>query len=215
VFSSIDQYGRYAYAKQPEILTWNLARLAETLIPHVDTNKDRAIELLTETIECIQPLYESYWLAGMRSKIGLTTEDILDQELINDLLKLMEKGQADFTLVFRRLSQMLRGNSDPVRNIFKEPEAFDPWAERWQKRLRQEKVEKETMVLEMDKVNPIYIPRNHKVEEALAAAINQDMNPFSKLLEVISNPFNEVVGNEAYSEPAPVTNMPYRTFCGT
>jgi len=215
VFSSIDQHGRYAYANQPEILTWNLARLAETLIPHVDTNKDRAIELLTETIECIQPLYESYWLAGMRSKIGLSTEDILDQELINDLLKLMEKGQADFTLVFRRLSQVLRGDSNAVRNVFKDPEAFDPWAERWQKRLRQEKVEMETSAQEMDKVNPVYIPRNHKVEEALAAAVNHDMTPFSKLLEVITNPFNEVAGNEAYSEPAPVTNWPYRTFCGT
>ncbi len=213
VFSSIDQNGRYAYANQPEILTWNLARLAETLIPHVDTNKERAIELLTETIECIQPLYESYWLMGMRSKLGLTTEDILDQELITDLLKLMEVGHADFTLVFRRLSQVLRGDSDAVRNLFKEPDAFDGWAERWQKRLEQEKVENAAQA--MDRVNPIYIPRNHKVEEALAAAVNQDMTPFSKLLEVVSHPFDEVKGNEAYAEPAPATNRPYRTFCGT
>jgi serine/tyrosine/threonine adenylyltransferase len=215
VFSSIDQYGRYAYAKQPEILTWNLARLAETLIPHVDTNKDRAIELLTEMIECIQPLYESYWLAGMRSKLGLSTEDILDQELINDLLKLMEAGQADFTLVFRRLSQALREDSTSVRNLFKEPEAFDAWAVRWQKRLEQEEVVAETTAQEMDRVNPIYIPRNHKVEEALAAATNQDMAPFTKLLDIVSHPFDEVSGNEAYAEPAPATNRPYQTFCGT
>jgi serine/tyrosine/threonine adenylyltransferase len=215
VFSSIDQYGRYAYANQPEILTWNLARLAETLIPHVDTKKERAIELLTETIECIQPLYESYWLTGMRAKLGLTTEDILDQELINDLLKIMEAGQADFTLTFRRLSNALRGDSDAVRNLFKEPDAFDAWAERWQKRLEQEKVVTETAAQAMDRVNPIYIPRNHKVEEALAAAVNQDMTPFSKLLEVVSQPFEEVAGNEAYAEPAPATNRPYQTFCGT
>jgi serine/tyrosine/threonine adenylyltransferase len=215
VFSSIDQYGRYAYANQPEILTWNLARLAETLIPHVDTKKERAIELLTETIECIQPLYESYWLTGMRAKIGLTTEDILDQELINDLLKVMEAGHADFTLTFRRLSQALRGDSDAVRNLFKEPDAFDAWAERWQKRLEQEEVATETTTQAMDRVNPIYIPRNHKVEEALAAAVNQDMTPFSKLLEVVSHPFEEVTGNEAYAEPAPDTNRPYQTFCGT
>lgn len=215
VFSSIDQYGRYAYANQPEILTWNLARLAETLIPHVDTNKERAIELLTETIECIQPLYESYWLARMRSKIGLSMEDILDQELINDLLKVMEAGHADFTLVFRRLSQALRGDSNAVRNLFEEPDAFDAWAERWQKRLKQEKVAEETTAQAMDRVNPIYIPRNHKVEEALAAALNQDMTPFSKLLEVVSHPFDEVAGNEAYAEPAPATNRPYQTFCGT
>ena len=215
VFSSIDQNGRYAYANQPEILTWNLARLAETLIPHVDTKKERAIELLTEMIECIQPLYESYWLAGMRAKIGLTTEDILDQELITDLLKLMEAGHADFTLTFRRLSQALRGDSDAVRNLFKEPDAFDPWAERWQKRLKQEEVVAETAAEAMDRVNPIYIPRNHKVEEALAAAVNQDMTPFSKLLEVVSHPFEEIAGNEAYAEPAPASNRPYHTFCGT
>ena len=215
VFSSIDQYGRYAYANQPEILTWNLARLAETLIPHVDTKKERAIELLTETIECIQPLYESYWLSGMRSKIGLTTEDILDQELINDLLKLMEAGQADFTLVFRRLSQTLQGDSDAVRNLFKEPDAFNAWVVRWQKRLEQEDIVAETTAQAMDRVNPIYIPRNHKVEESLAAAVNQDMTPFTKLLEVVIQPFDEVAGNEAYAEPAPATNRRYQTFCGT
>ena len=215
VFSSIDQYGRYAYANQPEILTWNLARLAETLIPHVDTKKERAIELLTETIECIQPLYESYWLSGMRSKIGLTTEDILDQELINDLLKIMEAGQADFTLVFRRLSKTLQGDSDAVRNLFKEPDAFNAWVVRWQKRLEQEDIVAETTAQSMDRVNPIYIPRNHKVEEALVAAVNQDMTPFTKLLEVVIQPFDEVAGNEAYAEPAPATNRRYQTFCGT
>ena len=215
VFSSIDQYGRYAYANQPEILTWNLARLAETLIPHVDTKKERAIELLTETIECIQPLYESYWLSGMRSKIGLTTEDILDEELINDLLKIMEAGQADFTLVFRRLSKTLQGDSDAVRNLFKEPDAFNAWVVRWQKRLEQEDIVAETRAQAMDRVNPIYIPRNHKVEESLAAAVNQDMTPFTKLLEVVIQPFDEVAGNEAYAEPAPATNRRYQTFCGT
>ena len=215
VFSSIDQYGRYAYANQPEILTWNLARLAETLIPHVDTNKEKAIELLTETIECIQPLYESYWLSGMRSKIGLTTEDILDEELINDLLKIMEAGQADFTLIFRRLSKTLQGDSDAVRNLFKEPDAFNAWVVRWQKRLEQEDIVAETTAQAMDRVNPIYIPRNHKVEESLAAAVNQDMTPFTKLLEVVIQPFDEVAGNEAYTEPAPTTNRRYQTFCGT
>ena len=215
VFSSIDQHGRYAYANQPEILIWNLTRLAETLIPFVDTDKDRAIELLTETIECIQPLYESHWLAGMRSKIGLSTEDSIDLQLINDLLSVMEGGHADFTLVFRRLSQVLRGDSDAVRHLFKEPGAFDAWAQRWQKRLEQDGIAAETRAQAMDRVNPIYIPRNHKVEEALAAAVNQDTVPFSKLLAVLSHPFDEVEGNEAYAEPAPVMSRPYQTFCGT
>jgi serine/tyrosine/threonine adenylyltransferase len=216
VFSSIDQHGRYAYANQPEILTWNLSRLAETLIPFVDSDKDRAIKLLTETIECIQPVYESYWLTGMRSKIGLSTEDSLDSQLINDLLSVMEAGHADFTLVFRRLSQALRGDSDAVRQLFKEPDAFDAWALRWHKRLEQDGIEVEVRAQAMDRVNPIYIPRNHKVEEALAAAVKQnDMTPFSDLLTVLSHPFDEVAGNEAYAMPAPITSRPYRTFCGT
>ena len=216
VFSSIDHHGRYAYANQPEILSWNLARLAETLIPFVDPDKDRAIELLTEMIECIQPIYESHWLAGMRPKIGLLTEDPLDQKLIVDLLSVMEAGHADFTLVFRRLSQALRGECDSVRQLFKEPDAFDVWMQRWQKRLEQDEIVTETGVEAMNRVNPIYIPRNHKVEEALAAATDQqDMTPFTKLLTVLSHPFDEVAGNEAYAAPAPVTGIPYQTFCGT
>ena len=216
VFSSIDHHGRYAYANQPAILSWNLTRLAETLVRFVDPDKDRAIELLTETIGRIQPLYETYWLAGMRSKIGLSTEDPLDLELINDLLSVMEEGHADFSLVFRRLSQALRGGSNAVRHLFEEPGDFDVWAQRWQKRLEQDGIAAETSAQAMDRVNPIYIPRNHKVEEALAAAVDQeDMIPFSKLLAVLSHPFDEVAGNEAYATPAPVTNIPYQTFCGT
>ena len=216
VFSAIDRQGRYAFANQPEILPWNLTRLAETLIRFVDPDKDRAIELLTEKIHRIQPLYETYWLAGMRSKIGLSTEDPLDKKLINDLLMLMEEEHADFTLVFRRLSQTLRGDGNAVRNLFKEPEAFDVWEQRWRKRLEQDGIPTETGAQAMDRVNPIYIPRNHKVEEALAAAVDQkDMMPFSKLLAVLSHPFDEVSGNEAYAEPAPVMGKPYRTFCGT
>ncbi len=214
VFSSIDQYGRYAYANQPEILTWNLVRLAETLIPLVDPNKERAIELLTEMIECIQPLYESYWLTGMRSKIGLSKEAPQDAELITELLKVMEG--ADFTLVFRRLAQALRGDSDAVRHLLEEPSAFDVWEQRWRKRVKQDGVAAETSAQAMDRVNPIYIPRNHKVEEALAAAVDQkDMTPFSKLLTVLNHPFDEIAGNEAYAEPAPASNRPYQTFCGT
>ena len=222
VFSSIDQHGRYAYGNQPEILTWNLARLAETLIPIVDPDQDKAVELLTETIEFIRPLYESYWLAGMRSKTGLSACDspeLLDSsdlKLINDLLKVMQDGGADFTLVFRRLSQALRGNRKAVRNLFENPDDFDAWEPQWRKRLEKDGVSAETRVRAMDKVNPVYIPRNHKVEEALAAAVNEgNMTPFSDLLAVLNHPFDEVAGKEAYAEPAPPTNRPYRTFCGT
>ena len=214
VFSSIDHGGRYSYANQPQILVWNLARLAEPLIPLVDPDQKRAVELLTETIECIQPLYESYWLTRMRSKIGLSKEDSLDSQLIQDLLKVMEG--TDFTLAFRRLSQVLRGEREIVRNLFKKPNDFDEWEPRWRKRLEQEEVATEETAQAMDRVNPIYIPRNHKVEEALAAATHQaDMTFFSKLLTIVTRPFEEVEGNEAYAEPAPATSIPYRTFCGT
>ena len=216
VFSSIDRQGRYAYGNQPAILSWNLTRLAETLAPLVDPVKDRSSELLTDAIQQVQPLYEAHWLAGMRAKIGLSTEDPNDLDLVNDLLWVMKDGKADFTLVFRRLSQAVRGDSDAVQHLFEQSGAFDVWARRWRKRLEQDGVAAETSAQVMDRVNPIYIPRNHKVEEALAAAVElEDMKPFSKLLTVLSHPFDEVAGNEAYVEPAPATDIPYKTFCGT
>ncbi|MZG31560.1 MAG: YdiU family protein [Nitrospinae bacterium] len=213
-FSSIDHHGRYAYANQPQILIWNLTRLAETLIPLVNSDNKQAIEMLTEVIESIHPLYESYWLTGMRSKIGLSSENSGDMQLINDLLNVMAEGQADFTLVFRRLSGVLRGDREVVRQQFKELGAYDAWEYRWLKRLEQE--DSAASPETMDRVNPIYIPRNHKVEEALlAAAAHQDMVPFSKLLSVLNHPYDEIEGKEAYAEPAPETDIPYRTFCGT
>ena len=213
-FSSIDRNGRYAYANQPVILSWNLGRFAETLIPHIDPVKDRAIELLTDVVQQAQPLYEKHWLVGMRSKLGLTTEDPNDLDLVNDLLWVMKDGKADFTLVFRRLSNALRGDNDSAQNLFDQSGAFEVWARRWRKRLELEGRDTETTAQAMDRINPIYIPRNNKVEEALTAAVyHADMKPFSKLLEVLSHPFDEVDGNEAYAEPKP--DPTYKTFCGT
>ena len=216
VFSSIDHGGRYAYSNQPEILIWNLSRLAETLIPLVNPKQEKAVELLTETMECIQPLYESYWLTAMRAKIGLSTEDPSDSQLINDLFMAMDKGNADFTLVFRRLSNALRGDSELVRGLFTNPVDFDVWEQRWWRRFEQDGISAETSAQMMDSLNPIYIPRNHKVEEALAAAVDrEDLVPFKKLLNVLTNPFVEFEGNEDYAEPASPTEIPYKTFCGT
>jgi uncharacterized protein YdiU (UPF0061 family) len=151
----------------------------------------------------------------MRGKIGLSTEDPHDLDLINDLLWVMEDGHADFTLAFRRLAEFVRGDSDTIRSLLEQPGAFDVWAKRWKKRLEQEGIAAENTAQEMDKVNPIYIPRNHKVEEAIAAAYKGDMMPFSKLLAVLSHPYDEVAGNEDYAVPAPDTDKPYQTFCGT
>ena len=213
-FSSIDRNGRYAYANQPVILSWNLGRFAETLVPHVDPVKDKAIELLTDAIQQVASLYETHWLTGMRSKLGLTTDDPDDLDLVNDLLWVMKDGKADFTLVFRRLSKTLRGEFDSVQNLFDQSGAFEVWTRRWRKRLEQEGADGKTVAQAMDRVNPIYIPRNHKVEEALTAAVyHGDMKPFSKLLDVLSRPFDEVAGNEAFAEPKP--DPSYKTFCGT
>jgi uncharacterized protein YdiU (UPF0061 family) len=216
VFSSIDRNGRYAYANQPAILTWNLTRLAETLLPLVDEDKDKSTELLTEALQAVHPLYQKYSLQGMRAKIGLSTEDPGDQDLVNDLLWVMQDGQADFTLFFRRLSQAVKGESDAVRNLLEQDGAYGVWAKRWQKRLGQEGVPAEKIAMAMDKVNPIYIPRNHKVEEALSAATaTEDIKPFTDLLNVITHPYDEDPGNVAYTQPAPETDTPYKTFCGT
>ena len=216
VFSSIDIQGRYAYSNQPAILSWNLARLAETLIPLIDPDEDRAIELLSDAILRIQPQYEAHWLAGMRSKIGLSTQETSDRELINDLLVVMEDGHADFTLVFRRLAQTLRGDSNTVRQLFDEPSSFDIWAQSWRDRLEREGIAAENSAHAMDRVNPIYIPRNHKVEEVLTAAVDhEDMKPFSEMLALLSHPFVEVDGHAAYASSGAVLDINYQTFCGT
>jgi serine/tyrosine/threonine adenylyltransferase len=128
----------------------------------------------------------------------------------------MEEGYADFTLVFRLLAQALRGDSKPARLLFEEPVAFDIWEQRWRTRIEQDGITAEARLQLMDRVNPIYIPRNHKVEEALTAAVNHnDMIPFSNLLSILSHPFDEVLGKEAYTRPAPTSDAPYRTYCGT
>jgi uncharacterized protein YdiU (UPF0061 family) len=216
VFSSIDTHGRYAYANQPLMLSWNLARFAETLIPLVDPDKEIAVRLLTEAVEGVQTIYDAHWLNAMRSKIGLDTEDPNDLELIKDLLSLLEIHRVDFTLAFRQLSKFLIGNKSPVIELFGDQSSFDDWSHRWRSRMEPQGINPETSALAMDKINPIYTPRNHKVEEALSAAVDQnDMTVFFRLLEVLGHPFDEVVGSEGYSNPGTQTSTPYQTFCGT
>ena len=216
VFSSIDLNGRYAFANQPIILPWNLARLAETLIPLVDSDEDRSVQSLTEVLEEVQPIYSAYWLAGMRGKIGLMTEKESDLKLINDLLSLMEDSQADFTLVFRHLAYVLRGNDNMVKGLFTKPALIDAWLTRWQNRLEYEGIDPDIRATKMDACNPVYIPRNHKVEEALNAAVDhENMTPFTDLLAVVRSPFEEVSSNQAYAVPGPDLETPYQTFCGT
>jgi len=216
VFSSIDVNGRYAYGNQPAILTWNLTRLAETLIPLVNKDKDESIKLLTEVLQLIKPVYTNYWLSLMRSKIGLSKEEQNDIELITNLLEIMEEEKADFTNSFRLLSKALIGDTQSIRKLFNNSRRFDGWMMIWQERISQEGVAEEKIATSMNKINPIYIPRNHKVEEVLKAAVNEnDMKPFSSLYLILQDPYKEIIGLESFSEPAPESNIPYKTFCGT
>ncbi len=216
VFSSIDTQGRYAYANQPVIAQWNLTRFAETLLSIVAPDVDRATELLTEAIKTFSTTYQHHWLAGMRRKLGMATATAGDLDLINQLFAAMDGQNADYTLVFRRLSDAIRGQDDPVTSLFDDTSAIANWVEQWRGRLDQEDVAPNVRATAMDQVNPIYIPRNHKVEEALTAAVeNNDLARFNKLLDIVKQPFIEKEGQEDYASPAPTSDMPYRTFCGT
>ncbi len=197
VFSSIDHQGRYAYANQPLILGWNLARLAETLLPLLDTDEDRAVAIATEMIEGIAPLYAAEWLAVMRQKLGLAGEDAGDRALAEDLLALMAAAGADWTLTFRRLASAVE-DAGALRPLFADPAGLDAWLPRWRARLAPDAAR------QMNRVNPIYIPRNHMVEDALVRA-PADMAAFDTLLAVITDPFTEKPGLEGYALPAPAS----------
>ena len=207
VFSSIDHAGRYAYGNQPGIAQWNLARLGETLLPLIDDDTDAAVEAATEAVNSFAERYEGYWMGGLATKLGLDAPDL---PLIRDLLVLLDAQRVDFTQFFRALSAHLRGHD--ARSMFAEPDAFDSWVARWQAMLP---ADRDAVAAAMDRVNPVYIPRNHLVEEALTAAADGDMAPFRRLVEVLAGPFVERPGLERYAEPAPAGCGPYVTYCGT
>ncbi|MGH3914996.1 MAG: protein adenylyltransferase SelO [Pseudonocardiaceae bacterium] len=207
VFSSIDRGGRYAYGNQPPIAQWNLAQLGETLLPLIDADTDAAVEAATDAVSSFTERYEGYWTTGMAAKLGL---DAPDRALIQDLLVLLRAQHVDFTQFFRALSSHLGEGS--ARSLFTEPEAFDAWARRWQALLPQDR---NAVTAAMDRVNPIYIPRNHRVEEALSAATDGDIAPFRRLVEVIAQPFTLRPDLERYAEPAPPSSAPHVTYCGT
>jgi serine/tyrosine/threonine adenylyltransferase len=218
VFSSIDTQGRYAFANQPRIAPWNLARFGETLLPLLADDDDAALAQANEALGTFQPLYAAALLAGLRAKLGLVTEDEGDAVLADDLLKAMAANQADFTLTFRRLGDAA---VDPardagVRDQFLDPAAFDAWAVRWRERLAREPRDGPARRTAMHAVNPIYIPRNHRVEAVLAAAIERDdYAPFEELMTVLARPFEERPEFAAYAEPPTDDMSGYKTFCGT
>lgn len=219
VFSSIDSQGRYAYAHQPSIAHWNLARFGETLLPLLAEDSDKALATANEVLPGFRAHYVEALIGGLRRKLGLFTEEEGDGALAQDLLNAMTDGQADFTLTFRRLGDAA---ADPaadaaVRALFgSKPEAFDAWVVRWRERLAREPQDGAGRRAAMHAVNPLYIPRNHRVELALAAAAErEDYAPFEELLAVLARPFEERPGLERYAEPPPEDQRVYRTFCGT
>ncbi len=215
VFSSIDHGGRYAYGNQPHIAQWNLARLAETLLPLIHTETEAAVAAATDVLATFPDRHREAWLGGMRGKLGLAGGRERDGALIDDLLALLGAQRVDFTSCFRALASALRRDAAAARSLFDEPSEFDAWADRWRARLADDARDPQAIAAAMDRVNPVYIPRNHHVEAALAAATADDLGLFERLVDVLARPFDERPGLEPYAAPAPPSFCEYQTFCGT
>ena len=210
VFSSIDQLGRYAYFNQPSITKWNLARFAECMVSLINEDKDKAINMATETINTFEIIYEKKWLNMMRDKLGLFGEDTKDQVLILDLLTWMHLNKADYTNTFCFLM------NEKVKNIKSyDDDNFLIWKKRWQERSKINNNTPEKCLKLMRTVNPLVIPRNHKVEEALSAANNNDLILFKKLITILKKPYQNQKDIVDYQSPSLVVDKKYQTFCGT
>ena len=208
VFSSIDQLGRYSFSNQPPITKWNLSRFAECLIPLIDKSEDKAIQLATEIIDNFQNIYEEKWLNMMRDKLGLFGKSKDDKKLIDDLLSWMEKNKADYTNTFCYLMNIKIGN-----NSLYNDKDFINWSNEWQNRISINDNSKEKSLELMKETNPVIIPRNHKVEEALKAANEDNLEVMNKMLSKFDNPYDEQKDIEDYQLPSLDDN--YQTFCGT
>jgi len=209
VFSSIDAGGRYAYGNQPAAAQWNLARLAEALLPLFDDDEERAIALAVAALERFRERYAAAWSAGMRAKLGLPSgvEDAEATALADELVALLQANHVDYTAFLRGLGTAARGDPEPVRALVLDLAGVDSWLRRWRALGPDGQA--------MDRVNPVYIPRNHLVEQALAAAVGGDLDPLERLLEAVTGPFDQRPGLERYARPAPEDFGSYVTFCGT
>jgi len=218
VFSSIDSQGRYAYGNQPHAAVWNLARFAETLLPIIDAGADRAVELASEVLATFSMRFSDLSLAGVRRKLGLSVREDGDAALAEDLLDAMHRNQADYTLTFRRLcdaAEREAGDTD-VRSLFVNPRDYDEWAAKWRARLTREPLEPRARAAAMRKVNPAIIPRNHRIERVIDAAVQgQDFAPFAELSAVLSQPYQPPEGFESYADPPQPSERVQQTFCGT
>lgn len=211
VFSSIDTHGRYAYGNQPHIAAWNLARFAETLLPLLHINEAQAIKMAEDAISDFAELYHRNWLAGMRAKLGIMNEESEDESLVNDLLSMMQKNSADYTNTFRALTF-----DKPEDTVLYGTTEFAQWHELWQARLSRQQEPKASSHQLMRSSNPALIPRNHRVEDALEAAVKQgDYSVMERLLDVLSSPYAHSPEQADYSTLPALSTCPYRTFCGT
>lgn len=216
VFSSIDTHGRYAYGNQPRIAHWNLARFGETLLSLIDADGNRAIARASEVVNAFPERYERHWLKGMRAKIGLVNEEEADLNFATGFLTALEGKKVDYTLAFRYLADAALGHEERLRALFADPAAYDLWSGHWRARLAREAVAPSARAQAMRRANPAFIPRNHRVEKALSAAVERaDYKPFETLLSILSRPFDDQPEFAAFAEPAPEGQECYQTFCGT
>jgi uncharacterized protein YdiU (UPF0061 family) len=219
VFSSIDRGGRYAYANQEKIARWNLLRFAEALLLIMRPTPEEAVPAAQDAVDRFDELHLAADVAGRRQKLGLEASEPGDEELFSDLLELMAKHETDFTLSFRRLAELAASRSlgqASVSSFYEFPEAFDPWLERWRRRLADEARPDSERQSAMLRANPVFIPRNHLVEEAIAAGtIAGDLAPFHRLVDRLANPWSFDDADERYARPATPEQRVHRTFCGT
>ncbi len=211
VFSSIDEHGRYAFSNQPLVAQWNLARLAETLLPMIDEDAEVAVGLVTPLLESFSGRFETYWLQAFRAKIGLSSAKNGDKELIDKLLNLMHKNAVDFTIGFRALSE----GGVEARALFIDHQAFDAWQEEWLARLALESNSVQERAEIMRLANPVLIPRNHRIEEAIAAAILGNYEPFHRLSAALERPFDDLAEFADYQKPPLTGELVTQTYCGT
>jgi uncharacterized protein YdiU (UPF0061 family) len=217
VFSSIDEMGRYAYGNQPRIAQWNLARLAETLLSLLAADEETAIKDAQDSLSEFATIFEAAYAAGLRRKLGLLESRPDDLNLAQDLLQRMAQNSADFTLTFRGLYRAAASEKadTELRNLFKEPPAYDEWATLWRKRLAEENRETSERESVMRRANPAVIPRNHRVEEAIVAAVKDDFQPFETLIAALSQPFEDRPEYAQFALPPRPEQVVHRTFCGT
>lgn len=216
VFSSIDRNGRYAFGNQPVIAQWNLTRLAEALLPLIDEkDSDNAVRLATNELNRFIDRYTDVWTAGMRTKIGLRGAEDGDVDLINNLFTAMEGEVVDYTQFFRRLADAVGGADDSAKALFADKTKCVDWLAEWRARIARDPQDATARVAMMNAVNPIYIPRNHHVQEALDTAEAGNLALFETLLGVLADPYTKRKGLEKYEGPAPEALEPYQTFCGT